>query len=244
MIISDVHKYVFVQVPHTASTALENLLIEKFDGRRILRKHSYLDELYLFNKSAFRNYYVFGCVRNPLDERISIYQKYKTDHLGLYRGDLQINGGIKGGFVSRKISRAISHRELSFDDYFRRFVRLQYFSPISIFQNRYDKIMRYETLQDDFNQVLHNLSLRSARIPVSNRTAGRAAETEEWYCDAEVRKRAQYLFGPFMAEFGYVFPSSWCPYSALPVKARATHRAIRRVQWGLRAIRHFHKVNI
>jgi len=40
MVISETHKYVFIQFPQGASTSIARELIEHYDGHHILRKHS------------------------------------------------------------------------------------------------------------------------------------------------------------------------------------------------------------
>ena len=72
MIISHKNKYLFVELPHTATTAIIKEFREKYDGKRILRKHAFFHD---FQKIANddEKYFVFSCVRNPMDEVVSIY---------------------------------------------------------------------------------------------------------------------------------------------------------------------------
>ena len=44
MIISHKYKYLFIETPHTGSTAISNELQENYDGQRILHKHAYYFE--------------------------------------------------------------------------------------------------------------------------------------------------------------------------------------------------------
>jgi hypothetical protein len=65
MIISHRHRYVFVEVPRTGSTAVSAELRENYDGHEILRKHaSYRDFLRVASEEE-RGYFTFSAVRNP-----------------------------------------------------------------------------------------------------------------------------------------------------------------------------------
>ena len=84
MIISDEHKYVFVELPFTASTAISRELWEHYGGRRVLRKHSSYREFLKYASPEQRAYFVFSGMRNPLDEAVSLYVKLRTNHRNNY----------------------------------------------------------------------------------------------------------------------------------------------------------------
>ena len=58
MIIVDDLKLCFVQIPHTGSTNIGEELLNNFDGREILKKHSYLDSLKNNYKNIYDNYFI------------------------------------------------------------------------------------------------------------------------------------------------------------------------------------------
>ena len=71
MILSDEHRYLFVELPHTGTTAISRELQEHYGGRPILIKHA---RYHQFRKIATReqkSYFVFSCIRNPAEEAVS-----------------------------------------------------------------------------------------------------------------------------------------------------------------------------
>ena len=84
MILSDEHRYLFIELPHTGTTAISRELQEHYGGRPILTKHA---RYHQFRKIATReqeSYFVFSCIRNPAEEAVTRYFRYKTDHGGRY----------------------------------------------------------------------------------------------------------------------------------------------------------------
>ena len=80
MIISHIHRYLFVELPRTGSSAVSKELILNYDAENILRKHAtYRDFLKQASKQE-KEYFVFSSIRNPMDKILSLYFKYKTDH--------------------------------------------------------------------------------------------------------------------------------------------------------------------
>jgi hypothetical protein len=82
MIISHIHKYLFVELPRTGSTAISRELLQNYQGVKILRKHAtYFD--FLKRKARREKYFVFSGIRNPLDDAVSATSS-KTDHRNQY----------------------------------------------------------------------------------------------------------------------------------------------------------------
>ena len=82
MVISHKYKYVFIELPRTATTAIVEELIKFYDGENILYKHSSYRELKKYYYNKYSDYFVFACVRNPLDRTVSLYEKLKTNDRG------------------------------------------------------------------------------------------------------------------------------------------------------------------
>ncbi|WP_342075677.1 sulfotransferase family 2 domain-containing protein [Yoonia sp. SS1-5] len=236
MIVSDTHKFVFVQIPHTGSTGLGRLLVEQYGGREILRKHSYLDELKTAFPDIYRDYYIIGGVRNPLDDRVSSYFKLKSDHMGLYSGQLKDKKAIPGGKRTRKMHQLILEKDLSFSDYFVQFVPLVYWNPISIQQQRYNQIYRFESLDADMLAFSKAIGVDPIILPKSNKTAGRDTDFTQYY-DTRAQEHARKIFTPFMDAFGYDFPDDWASGQTPGWVATNTAFAIRRAQWKLQNLR-------
>ena len=214
MILSDKYRFVFVQVPHTGSTGIGDFLIAKFSGRRILSKHSYLNELKWRFPHEFQSYFVVGGVRNPLDDRVSMYFKIRNDHLGLYSGNVQVPGYRPAGHRARRIFRDINENNLSFSQYFLKYVRNVYYSPISILRDRYNLVYKFENIDGGLRLFFKEIGVTAPNLKPSNSTSGRSKSFAQYY-DAEARQHAVRVFGPFMSEFDYQFPCDW-PINKFP----------------------------
>lgn len=84
MIISGEHRYVFVELPRTGSTAIRKELLNQYGGRKILQKHSTYQEFLRTANEEEKRYFVFSGVRNPLDDAVSHYFKLASDHHGRF----------------------------------------------------------------------------------------------------------------------------------------------------------------
>ena len=95
MIISHKHRYLFVELPHTASSAIRHELREYYDGVPILQKHSYYHQFLEIASEQEQRYFVFSTIRNPLDVTVTLYFKYKSNHKGAFTNPnrWKANGG-------------------------------------------------------------------------------------------------------------------------------------------------------
>jgi len=120
MIISHKYKYLFVELPHTASTAISKELRELYDGESILRRHSRYHDFLRQATPAEKQYFVFSGLRNPLDTIVTGYMKYKHNVSNFYTDPK--NWQRNGGFVTEtalKTYRTIQEENLSFEQYLR-----------------------------------------------------------------------------------------------------------------------------
>ncbi len=242
MVISDRHRFVFVNLPQTASTAISRELVEQYGAREFCFKHALYrtDFLKAANKDQ-RTYRVISGLRDPMDITVSTYFKVRSDHEGRYSNASAHK--IKHGFLrkhlmywwNRRSHKEIVGRNLDFTEWFLRNHRVPYASWAILDHKRFDKVIRYEHLQEDFAEALRSLGIEQVRpLPVGNSTAkeSRGHYTEMFTTD-RAKRHAKYIFGPYMREFGYTFPASWdhirTPALAMPMY-RATNVA-RRFFW-------------
>ncbi len=222
MIISHKYKYVFVELPHTGTTAISAELRELYDGSKILRKHARYSEFLRTASAAEREYFAFSCIRNPLDVAVSLYFRYKTDHRGRYsepRGNVTRSDVELYRFIQRTgadFSTFFRHeyrRPIPYDNFSREAHRLLNF------------VMRFEHLQDDFAEVLGLIGIEPRRsLPVVNSTSGRRDDFASYY-SPEIIPRARWIFGPFMERWGYDLPPGWGSLPA-PLTARVAFRVV------------------
>src|SRR6266567_4002846 len=161
-------QFLFVHIPKTAGNSIQSILrdysedeivalrreqdgIERFGLRNPkykIRKHSTLAEYRAaLGQEPFRRLYKFTCVRNPWDRMVSYYFR-PTQHTGAW---------------DRKEFRKLVLRTLSVADYLRLEGENDPFANV-------DRIMRFETLADDFRSVCGALNIPAAPLPQYNRS--------------------------------------------------------------------------
>jgi hypothetical protein len=229
MIVSEKHKYLFIELPHTGSTAISNELCKNYDGERILEKHSHFHE---FQRVATnkKNYFVFSCIRNPLDEVVSIYLKYKTDQVKEYD---QITDYKRASL--ERYNFAINNNN-SYPDYLKKFYKIPYDNWSCLSHKQFDYVIRFENLKRDFQIVLRKIGLEQKEtLPVVNIT--RQKNHYLTYYSPEIFDYAKYVFGPFMKTWNYKFPPEWGE-SSVPFTSEIlfiVFRLPRKIYW-----RYFH----
>ena len=207
MVVSDDYKYLFLEMPFTASTATSRELIDHYKGKRVFdRRHAPYDQFRRIASPEQRNYFVFAGVRNPLDTVITTYLK-----------------SIRKGLIPE---------DLDFPTYFDKKFRLPYANFMSLSAGHIDFLIRYESLQADFENCLKQMEIEKVRpLPSRNRTNEKSKHYLEYYT-ADIIPKAKRIFGPFMKEWGYDLPTQWGEYELSDV-ARATYRITRaaKVAW-------------
>lgn len=237
MIISHKHKYVFVEYPRTGTTAVSKELCMNYDGKRILRKHSTYQEFLKKATPEEKQYFVFTSVRNPLDDAVSHFFKLKTDQRERYTNRQKVRNGKRlAEFLDVFLYRYIAKNDIDFPTYFRKFHVIPYNTWSSLAIKRYDYVMRFENLQEDFATVLQKLSIEPVRpLPHRNVTGGR--KKEYWmYYTPEIIPRARRIYGPYMKQWGYEFPAAWGDQPQIPFWNQAEYQFFtffRRLYWTL-----------
>lgn len=210
MVISHKHQYVFVELPRTGTTAISRELCQLYDGERILRKHATYNDFLKIASPEETRYFVFTCIRNPLDDAVSHYFKLKTNH-----GD-RYTRAIKPGARKRLAERLdlilfkyINKKDAGFADFFKKAYILPYNNWVSMNRDQYNYVMRFENLPEDFARVIQLIGLELKRpLPPRNVTSSRDRNFASYYTE-DLIPRARRVFGPFMKEWGYEFPKEW-----------------------------------
>ena len=99
VIISHRHRYLFVEVPRTGSTAVSAELQEHYDGQPILRKHATLRDYLREAGGDVSNYFVFSTVRNPLDVAVTRYVHLRENPRGHFTDPAEI--AVRNSIASR-----------------------------------------------------------------------------------------------------------------------------------------------
>ena len=223
MIISHENKYVFVQLPKTASTAIEVELLEHYGGEKIMLKH---DLYHRFEKQATaeeKKYFVFASVRNPMDIAASHYYNLLQENRITKRTPKKhkLARKIWGSYRTKKRFDFIRDGEGDFKSYFLKFYNQPYANWSIVDHKAFNFVIRYEHMQEDFAELLRKLGLEQVRpIPVANKTKNKSGSFMDLYTDPEVIQRAIDVFGPYFREFGYEFPEEWSSYKESPWSQR------------------------
>ena len=234
MIISHKYRYLFLEIPHTGSTAISKELRANYAGVPILRKHAFYPEFLAVASPEEKDYRVFAGIRNPLDEAVTLYYRYKTNHDGIYtdKTNLRANGGwLTPDSLAR--FRFVQGNDADFETYFCKFYTHTYTNLISLAGNALNFVIRFEHLQNNFGRALEQLKIEQKRpLPHINSTSGRKRDFRSYYTPA-CYGRAHKVFGAYMQKWGYEFPRQW-GVGAVPWSRQVSYRvqdALKRFYW-------------
>lgn len=222
MIISTKYKYLFIETPHTGSTAISKELIENYSGKTVLHKHANYHEFLRIATPDQKKYFVFAGVRNPLDEAVSLYYKFLTNHKSNYTSPDKLLKN--GGWVTQRKVDIYNQVQIDkdFNKFLRMFYKVVYTNNININKNHCDYILRFENLDSDFSTALKAMGIDKKRpLPLLNKTK-KSGEFVDYYTDESI-PYALNIFGPFMTEWGYNFPAEW-GLSGPPLKSSINYK--------------------
>ena len=210
MIISHKHKFIFIGLPFSASSAISKELHLQYKGEPFLRKHSLYHELDKCLIKKKREYFVFAVLRNPMDIAITVYEKMRVNSKGNFNNSkLYVENG---GYITREQRRAfnfIHENNATFQQYFKEFFQIPYDNLASLTIHNCDYTIRYENIAEDYLTALNKTGVHNPRpLPFANQTAGKKKNILEYYTD-DVRDKAVFVFGPFLEKYNYSFPESW-----------------------------------
>jgi hypothetical protein len=211
-VISHRHRCIFVHIPRTGGTTIEDLI---WPGPRSSRTTAelwmgFVDEYHnkyqtggLQHLSAahirsevgaevFSSYYKFTLVRNPWDKAVSQFAYMDT------REDLRRFLGMNKGDCFKKYLALIAKKKHVQWEPQVNFVRDPSGSVLV------DSIGRYETFAASVSHALSAIALRVDEIPRENRTDRAAYQT---YYDDESREMTAALYADDIEAFGYSYAS-------------------------------------
>ncbi len=221
VVISHKYRYVYIQLPQTACTTVQNELLENYDGEKILFKHALYADFLKQASEEEKKYFVFSNIRNPLDIVVSKFFKYKTDHVGAYSNQKKKSFGFLHKhfllYWDRSRYAFIKENQADFGAFFKRFYTQPYSSWAILDHKKFDYLIRYERLQDDFAEMLRRLNIEPVRpLPSRNVTGQKSRDFWSYYDSPELQARAVRLFSEYMGEWGYEFPEEWKKYPKAP----------------------------
>jgi hypothetical protein len=160
MIISNKYKYVFIELPQTASSAIAKELKTNYDGEEILFKHALYSTDFMKQATVEeKKYKAISGLRNPMDICVSNYFKFKTDHENRYTQPKLLKHGFLRKYIMRwwnvRQYKNIKGKDERFEDFFMRAYSVPYASWSIIEHKRMNFIIRFENLNNDFNAALN-----------------------------------------------------------------------------------------
>lgn len=210
MIISHKHKYLFIGLPFSASSAISKELYLKHEGQPLLRKHSLYHEFKAIATEEEKKYFVFAVLRNPMDIVSTVYEKMKANEKGNFTNPKHFKEN--GGHITKKHRRRfrfIHKNKATFQQYFKKFYRQPYDNLASLTISDCDYIIRYENLAQDYSTALKKVGIKNApKLPLANKTKGKNKNIQAYYTN-DIKQRAVFVFGPFMQKYNYCFPQKW-----------------------------------
>lgn len=203
MIISDKYKYLFVELPRTGTTAISKELIENYDGKSILHKHATYKDFLKVASEEQKKYFVFSCIRNPIDRIVSFYVKCGQGFYDYKFEKSSLRFYEKYYLIPRV--KYIKRHNPSFDDYLRKFHKWPYVDWSVLDHNKFNYLIKFENLNEDFKQVLKNLNIKVKRnLPKTNVTINK--NSFEHYLTPENVDLYIKIFGPAMSKMNYKMP--------------------------------------
>lgn len=214
-------RLLFVQTPHTASSAVGEVLRERLGGRwlpeehirdergaKVLpKKHATLRQLMaggLITKEERGNLLVVAGVRNPYDVVVTAYARVVANR----DRRLVDDGEGDADLVDKRRSTP------AFETYVRqrfapnlpdRIRGSKPFQPVD-FAAEADRVIRFERLQEDFDDVMRRIGvIEHIEIPFINVTVGRAGRDYREYYTPKARRIVEHVYGDQLRRYGYGF---------------------------------------
>jgi hypothetical protein len=212
MIISDKYRYVFIQTPMTGSSAVAKELVEKYEGRAILSKHAVYSTFLANANNEQRKYFVFSGVRHPLDKMVSNYQKMLNNHNERFTQKLNKDPRKAIFQIRDRVKYRRVKRGWSFENFLQH--AKVYDEVSSLDHDKFHFVMKFETLESDFEKVLTQLEIPLVRkLPKFNST-DQKGNYLEFYNTDKIRRIAVKKIGPFLENSEYCFPEDWGEYNS------------------------------
>ena len=141
---------------------------------------------------------------------VTVYEKMKVNAKGNFTNPDLFNEN--GGHITKKHRIRFNYildNKATFQEYFLKFHSNPYDNYSSMTIDNCDFVIRYEKIAEDYLLALNKVGVESPfPLPVANKTAGKRNDLSEHYTE-EIRKKAIYVFGPFLAKYNYYFPENW-----------------------------------
>jgi hypothetical protein len=161
------HKFIFIHIPKTGGTSIENAFKKRIKGnRKHLTMSDYENEL----ESDIEKYFIFSVIRNPWDRLVS-YWKYRQGKIHApIDGKMNIFNDWLKFISSLNLDDLRGKTEKSNIPDFRMGLDSQFNSLINK-QNKINvNLVRFENLQNDFNTICDKIGIKRHHLPHKNKS--------------------------------------------------------------------------
>lgn len=225
-LISRKHRFLFIMAPRTACTAVGNALTlqlaaELLPAKDILRsdgtieipaKHTRLAQLLkggIITPEERQGLFVFTTVRNPFDSLLSLYLKKSRQYQHFLADKSSWVYRLRGYAEDMDYCRTHSFEEWVLKNYWppwwQRVRGERRRSMNRPYADGADFVMRFETLQQDFDSALQQIGITERiEVPRINPTSRRDADYRSHYSQA-ARRAVAYTFHHDLQNYGYSF---------------------------------------
>ncbi len=146
-------------------------------------------------RAQFDAFFTFACVRNPFDHAVSHYEYMKQYRIAATARKIQAMSFVE-------YLRYRQKRPFWNDNLFARFPDQTYFVQDSGGAVAVNELIRFETLNEDFERVAAQIGLEDTRLPYVNKTVADRKPLESYF-DNTARDRVLELYSRDFDNFGY-----------------------------------------
>jgi hypothetical protein len=215
MIVSDKHKFVFVELPRTGTTAIRRVMLDEFEGNEVLFRHAPYSQYLMRIKKSETGYSVIGTKRNPLDRTVSLFLKMKNDQQEYFSKRLQLRKGWSiNKWLMLRIFRFVRQEGTTFEMFLDRYYGIMPYDDWASMDNvHYDYTIRFENIEEDFNRIMQSIGVEQPPILPKANVTSKQQEYTAFYDTPQLRIKAQRIFGMYMKTMNYDFPGDWPAYT-------------------------------
>jgi len=212
----------FILNPRTASTAISSHLGSSLPGGRwipdsdqlkadgsisIQRKHSTINELLdakLLSSEQISTLSTFSVVRNPYDSLVTLWTKKRFAYAELVNSKEFFGNKIPSFNADMEFIQNHTFSEWIIENFIPKYDSSKRNSIHKKYVDGVDYVLRYESLQEEFDSLMRQLGIQVDPIPILNKTKKKKTDWRSYY-SPEAVEAVKNCFEYDLVEFNYRF---------------------------------------